>query len=199
MSLSLRLGLALMLLSPLIWAQQRISGKVLDQQTGEPLVGAHVYLLKNWKIGTATDTTGGFALRVPATVEEDSLIISYLGYQEFSIKLQTARERELYHLQTTSALWQEVVVTAKPLIAEEFKYVKIQKMQIYTNPAAKADPILAVNSLPAATTIDESANISLRGSSPQETGVILNGIPLYQAVRYTQLNGSALLVFLILP
>ena len=67
--------------------------------------------------------------------------------------------------------------------------MEIKKIDIYTNPSAKADPILAVNSLPSSTTTDESANISLRGSTPLETGVFLNNVPIYDAVRYSQLNG----------
>ncbi|MEM9895840.1 MAG: TonB-dependent receptor plug domain-containing protein, partial [Bacteroidota bacterium] len=82
-----------------------------------------------------------------------------------------------------------VTVTAKSLVAEEFQYMEINKIDIYTNPAAQADPLLAVNSLPSATTTDESANISLRGSSPVETGIFLNNVPVYDAVRYAQLNG----------
>jgi len=44
-------------------------------------------------------------------------------------------------------------------------------VEIYLNPSSKADPLLAVNSLPSATTLDESANISFRGRSPAETGI----------------------------
>ena len=43
--------------------------------------------------------------------------------------------------------------------------------------------------MPFATTTDESANISLRGGSPAETGVFLNDVPIQDAVRYSQLNG----------
>ena len=39
------------------------------------------------------------------------------------------------------------------------------------------------------TTTDESANISLRGSSPAETGVFLDDLPIYDAVRFSRLNG----------
>ena len=48
---------------------------------------------------------------------------------------------------------------------------------------------MAVDALPASTGIEETANISLRGSSPAETGVFLNNVPLNDAVRLDQANG----------
>jgi len=82
-----------------------------------------------------------------------------------------------------------VVIKAEKLAAEEFTSTKLNRLEIYTNPSAKADPLLAVNSLPSATTTDESANIAFRGSGPNATGIIFNNVPLYDAVRFSQLNG----------
>jgi hypothetical protein len=92
-------------------------------------------------------------------------------------------------LESITTQTQEVVVVAERLIAEEFRTFKATKLQIYTNPAARADPLLAVNAMPSSTTLDESANISLRGSTAQETGIYLNNVPIYDGVRYSQLNG----------
>lgn len=83
----------------------------------------------------------------------------------------------------------EVVVKSTRLIAEEFKTNSFSQLDVYLNPSSKADPILAVNALPSATTLDESANISLRGSSPAETGIFFDNVPIHDAVRYSQLNG----------
>jgi hypothetical protein len=117
---------------------------------------------------------------------DDSLVVSYMGYLELVLPVSNNLILELREVPLSG---ETVVVTAQPLIAEEFQFQKISKLDIYTNPAAAADPILAVNSLPSATTTDESANISLRGSSPLETGIFLNNVPVYDAVRYSQLNG----------
>ncbi|MEM6377888.1 MAG: TonB-dependent receptor plug domain-containing protein, partial [Bacteroidota bacterium] len=66
---------------------------------------------------------------------------------------------------------------------------ELSQLEVYKNPISKADPILAVNALPASTTTDESANLSLRGSSPNETGTFINGIPVYDVTRFSQING----------
>ncbi len=165
-------------------AQQSITGKVVDAETREALVGAHVYSSDDWKNGAVTDVNGRFALSVSSP--QSLLIITYVGYQEYAGVLPS---EGVIQMNPILIKGEEVVVIAAPLVAEEFKFDKINKIEIYTNPAAKADPILAVNSLPSATTTDESANISLRGSSAIETGTFLNNVPVYDAVRYAQLNG----------
>jgi hypothetical protein len=166
-------------------AQQTITGRVVDKESGEGLIGAHLYQQSNWRNGTIAGLDGQFALQI--TTENDSLIVSYVGFKEQLLPITLSDM--LIKLEPIQVETEEVVIMAKPLIAEEFKYMQIKKMDIYTNPSAKADPILAINSLPSATTTDESANISLRGSSPIETGVFLNNVPVYDAVRYSQLNG----------
>lgn len=169
-----------------VTAQSQITGRVKAGDDGEALIGAHVYLLKNWRVGTVTDADGNFTLQISNEDLTDSLLISFVGFREQVLPISG---QVLVKLDPVPASGEEVVIFAKPLIAEEFKYMKISKLDIYTNPTAAADPILAVNSLPSATTTDESANISLRGSSPIETGIFLNNVPIYDAVRYAQLNG----------
>ncbi|MFK7951599.1 MAG: carboxypeptidase-like regulatory domain-containing protein [Ekhidna sp.] len=186
----MKLKLSSIFLSLLIvftsFSQSEIRGKVVDSELRDGLLGAHVYFMKNWRVGTITEMDGSFSLPIDPQYPNDSLIISFIGFEEMVVAAKDGLTIVLKSIQIDAG---EVVITAEPLIAEEFKYIKIKKLDVYTNPAAKADPILAVNSLPSATTTDESANISLRGSSPLETGTFLNNVPIYDAVRYSQLNG----------
>lgn len=177
----------LLFITSSIFSQEIVQGLVVDAASGEGLIGAHVYLIKNWRKGAITDVDGRFSLALDEADKQDSLIVSYVGFSERVVPISTGRLT--IKLKEIELAGETVVVTAKPLIAEEFKYMEIRKLDIYTNPAAMADPILAVNSLPSSTTTDESANISLRGSSPLETGVFMNNVPIYDAVRYSQLNG----------
>ncbi|MEO1256700.1 MAG: carboxypeptidase-like regulatory domain-containing protein, partial [Bacteroidota bacterium] len=168
------------------FSQSLVTGRVTDVDTSEPLIGAHIYLIHDWRKGAVTDINGEFQLALEKKDLRDSLIISFVGFSERILPIRPEMDIQLDPIKIEG---ETVVVTAKPLISEEFKYVEIKKLEIYTNPAAKADPILAVNSLPSATTTDESANISLRGSSPIETSIYFNNVPIYDAVRYSQLNG----------
>ncbi len=163
-----------------------VNGRVLDATTQEPLPGANVYALSDWRNGSSTNEQGKFSL---AVATNDSLMITFVGYQEQVIPVNAAKPDLLVNMIAFAQDMETVTVEAPSLVAEEFSIKKIDQLEIYTNPNAKADPLLAVNSLPAATTLDESANISLRGSSPAETGIFLNDVPIYDAVRFAQLNG----------
>lgn len=186
MQLKLSFYFAILLVGFIAHSQSEIRGKVVDAELNQGLLGAHVYFMKNWRVGTITGLDGGFSLPLDPAFPNDSLIVSFIGFKELVIP---AENNMIVVLESEEFEAGEVVIIAKPLIAEEFKYVEIKKLDVYTNPAAKADPILAVNSLPSSTTTDESANISLRGSSPIETGTFLNSVPIYDAVKYSQLNG----------
>lgn len=164
-----------------------IQGVVTDATTGEALPGANIRSAGNSTFGTTTDGIGNFTIRVGVA---DTLLVTFIGYEPVRIAITDVENCfSAIYLQPLSKSMDEVTIQAERIIAEEFTIRKIRKLEIYTNPSAKADPILAVNSMPSATTTDESANISLRGGSPAETGVFLNNVPISDAVRYSQLNG----------
>lgn len=167
-------------------AQVATKGIVKDATTNEPLIGANIFAKNNWKIGGSTDLNGEFSIN--NLTNGDTLIISYIGYKEKMVVFKADQYLTILLTPSVQSI-AEVTITAEKLVAEEFSYKKIKRLDIYLNPSAKADPLLATNSLPSSTTLDESANISFRGSSPDETGVFFNNVPLYDAVRFSQLNG----------
>lgn len=57
------------------FAQGKISGKVVSQDDGEPVIGASV-MVQGTKMGTVTDVNGNFTLNVPAGKK---LVVSYIG------------------------------------------------------------------------------------------------------------------------
>lgn len=169
-------------------AQQKvITGKVVSADQ-EVLIGVNVFLKSDWQIGGSTDIDGIFEFEVEKPAHNDSMVISYIGYKELFVPIN-GQIPSKFELKPISTKIEEVVIRAERMIAEEFSIKKIRKLDIYLNPSAKADPLLAVNSMPAATTTDESANISFRGNSPALTGIYLNNVPIYDAVRFSQLNG----------
>ncbi|MDX1902832.1 MAG: DUF5686 family protein, partial [Thermonemataceae bacterium] len=56
-----------------------ITGKLLDAKTKEAIIGANIYLQKNTKIGTISETDGSFKLTF--LYQKDSLVFNYTGYQ----------------------------------------------------------------------------------------------------------------------
>ncbi len=171
--------------------QHVLSGQVLEGFTEGPLYGANVRLLSRSTLITVSDLEGRFEFNPKVkTGSEDTLVVSYIG---FETKKQTvaeflASDRKI-RLEPASNIFETVEVKAEQLIAKEFSTRRIDKLDIYTNPSAKADPLLAVQSLPAETSTEETANISLRGSSPSETTILLNNVPIKDAVKLDQANG----------
>jgi hypothetical protein len=162
-----------------------VTGKI-SELNGDVLPGANIRLKSDPSVGVSSLVDGTFSIAIKSA---DTLIASFIGYEERMIPVGNGPCTINITLASSSKTLEGVVVTGQRLIAEEFKTNSFSQLDVYRNPSSKADPILAVNSLPSATTLDESANISLRGSSPAETGIFLDNVPIHDAVRYSQLNG----------
>lgn len=68
------------------WAelQQRVSGQVVDADTGEPIPGVNI-LVRGTATGTTTDADGIFEMSVPSL--DVTLLLSYIGYQTMELPL----------------------------------------------------------------------------------------------------------------
>ncbi|HEX5155319.1 MAG TPA: TonB-dependent receptor [Parafilimonas sp.] len=65
-------------------AQNKVSGKIIDQQTNEPLTGATVKVI-NTKNTSLTDKSGAFTIESKTNIE--AIEISYIGYETKRIAL----------------------------------------------------------------------------------------------------------------
>lgn len=166
-----------------------IKGKIIDANNEFALYGATVYVDGNLDKGAVTDSLGRFNLIVEASDLKKRLVVSHIGYEKKYVSISAKNTQFVIRLKPNSTELSDVVISADGLIAEEFRVEKIEQLDIYRNPIAKADPILAVNSLAFSTTTDETANVSLRGSSPDESAIFLNSVPVYDAVKFAQLDG----------
>lgn len=166
---------------------QTIGGRILDATTLEPLIGASIYWASTPQQGTFTTDEGTF--NIVRSQPTDSLHIGYLGYQEHIIAV--APEDTFLQILLLPAITEAATITvvAERMPARVFATENLSRLDVYLNPAAKADVLLAINSLPAATNGDETANVSLRGSPSEATGIFLNNVPLYDVVRLDQPNG----------
>ena len=84
-----------------------ISGKILDEKTQEPVIGATVSIVSS-KGGTISDIDGNFSLRVrslPVTVSVD-----YLGYRRQEIDIYESTEPLIVQLAESANLLNEIVV-----------------------------------------------------------------------------------------
>ena len=86
-------------------AQKTISGKVVSDETQQPLSGASVTLKKSGKVITA-DASGSFSVQAD---EQEMLTISNVGYISMDVK---AADAGLVLLKPDSRNMSEVVITA---------------------------------------------------------------------------------------
>lgn len=172
------------------FTQTIISGFVQDQK-GEVLISATCFLVKNKSKVTYVDFDGKFELSINENELIDTLEIRYLGYISKQIPVINLIENPLtiIVLKEEKNMMSEIVVSARNPISEDFSVKQLKPLDIYFNPMAKGDPLNAIQLLPASTDTEESASPSLRGSSPNRSIVVIDGVPIRNPVRYTQLNG----------
>ena len=87
-------------------AQRILTGKVLDSNTKEPLIGANVTEYKNSN-GTSTDLEGNFSLQISANTVQ--LEISYVGYMTQLVTIDDRKDIQIL-LEAGESLEEVVVV-----------------------------------------------------------------------------------------
>ena len=169
-----------------------IRGHISDKQ-GNNLFAVNAYLLKQNTVGTVSDFDGNFSIKIanPNIIINEYLVFSFIGYEPLKIAFDSIN----YSLPIIIVLSEnvqalnEVVVEGRKSISREFSIKEMDKMKIYLSPMASADPLKAIAMLPSSTNTNETANPELRGSAANRTKVFLNGVPVSNPVRNSQING----------
>ena len=77
--------LSILLLSTLVYSQNKLNGIVVDEHSNDKLFGVNIILL-NSDNGTSTDINGKFTLRnIPNG--KQTIQFSYIGYEDYSVEL----------------------------------------------------------------------------------------------------------------
>lgn len=119
----------------------RVSGRIMDAKTGEPLIGASV-MVKGSSIGTVADVNGTYSIAIPPS--GGILQISYIGYVQMESRI-TSQQMDFRLEQDLRALDEMVVVGYG--VAEEALQGKVSGLRIRgTKPVAAKDEMApAVN------------------------------------------------------
>ncbi len=163
-----------------------IKGFVYDKETGEACLFANVFI-ENSRLGAATDANGYFNInKVPAGKHQ--LIISYVGYDtlrtEITMKKGGIISRNFY-LTPSSVVLEETVISAERLektTQVRTSITKIQTKQIQKLPSVGAEPDLAqyLQVVPGVVfTGDQGGQLYIRGGSPIQNLVLLDGMVVY--------------------
>lgn len=163
-----------------------IRGFVYEKETGEPVIFTNVYLYKT-SYGAATDVNGYFTIsRIPDG--DYTLMVTYLGYdtlrEKVSIKGDNVITKKLFLTKAAFNL-DAVQITAEREEAQSdtrTSVIKLTPKQISRIPTIGGQPDLAqyLQVLPGVIfTGDQGGQLYIRGGSPIQNKVILDGMIVY--------------------
>ena len=98
------------LFSPVIMAQQVVSGRITDADDGMPLPGASIFIA-NTTIGIASDESGNYSLTVPGKGSFE-IVISHVGYQSVFHKVDVPQDAHQYNVSLITNELEEVTINA---------------------------------------------------------------------------------------
>ncbi|MFO7999899.1 MAG: TonB-dependent receptor [Marinilabilia sp.] len=165
--------------------QVKVTGKVLDEETREPLVGAAI-LVKGTDKGTVTDLDGLFELSVKS--ERQTLLFKYLGYVDYEETIDPGDEGSI----DVGDIYLEpnVVGLNEVLVLTSFARDKETPVSFSTIEPATIDEKLGSQEFPQILKSTPSvyatrgsggfgdSRISLRGFDTNNIGVLINGVPV---------------------
>jgi outer membrane receptor protein involved in Fe transport len=204
-STNLLASLVFLFLSTAVFAQTgvgKMSGKVIDADTKEPLIGANIILL-NTNLGAATDIDGNyFILNItPGTYE---VRVSYVGYAPKTIQEVRIVANITYELNvelTTDFALPDIVVVDKKLFEEK----ATNTVRVIDSEQISRLPVRGVQnlaSLQSGVVVQEgsggqegNASINVRGGRGSEVLYIVDGVPqnnLYNRQTVAQVSNSAI-------
>jgi hypothetical protein len=163
-----------------------ISGYISDENSGETLIGANVYVKNNPAQGTASNVYGFYSLSLPSGSYQ--LVFSYLGFQDKIIAIDLKDNQTLTVNLSEGVDLQEVVIVAE----EEDENVADTKMgtvavsmdQIKKLPAllGEVDVLKSIQLLPGVLSAGEgSSGFYVRGGGPDQNLVLLDEATVYNS------------------
>jgi hypothetical protein len=160
-------------------------GKILDQSTKQPIVGATVQI-DNSQLGTTTDTSGIFTVNnIPAGTY--AVTISYIGFQTKNISEVVITPGKTYYSEVEIL---EGVANLNEAMVRAFKgennlltpvsAFSYSREEIFRNPGAQGDIMRALASLPGVVSSGaQFSAIAARGQGTQDNVYMVDDIPMF--------------------
>lgn len=163
-----------------------VSGKVTDQNSGEALVGATIFVTE-LKTGAVTDVYGNYSLTLTEGIYH--LRISYIGYLTVEKEVTLNRDHRLsIELEPHQRELNEVVITSerndRNVVKPEMSTFRMDIKTIQQIPAlmGEVDVIKAIQLLPGVQSVGEgSSGFSVRGGGPDQNLILLDEAVVYNA------------------
>jgi outer membrane receptor protein involved in Fe transport len=154
----LGLGFAVLFSNPVLAATGKISGRVIDAQSGDPLAYANIIVV-NTQLGAASRPDGAFLIS-PVPVGEYTLKVMMMGYEDGyreSVRVEANRTTEIeFQLSETTVM---VIPTVE--VVEESKDIHIEQSSSVTTIDTEDMKVRAIDTVEEA--IATSAGVTFHG------------------------------------
>lgn len=169
------------LLSLTGFAQHAVTGKVTDDNNGEPLIGA-VVVADSGKTVTTTDLDGNYKLMLKDGVH--SLQVKILGYTHNPVLVTVAGKAVVLDLKATNATLKEVEIVADVAIDRKtpVAFSNIGELKIKEE-GGNRDITMLINSTPGAYATEQGggsgdSRVNIRGVDQRSVAVMVDGVPV---------------------
>lgn len=167
------------------YSQGTVTGKVVDSENNEALIGASV-VLDGTTIGTVTDVDGNFSLSVEAG--DQKILVSYIGYitKEIAVKVSGGQTTNLGEvaLESDAVGINEVMVLASVAVSRKTPVAvsTIAPQQIAEKLGTQEYPEI-LKSTPGVYATRQGggfgdSRINVRGFNQRNVAVMINGVPV---------------------
>jgi hypothetical protein len=178
-------GLFICICQPVMSQHIRISGKVTDRLTEEPLADAVVFI-RSRNVSSQTNERGEYVLHVPEG--EYTVAASYLGYHQKTVKVKVNQATQLHFELESNTQLSEITVSShtrnERVGSVQMGLEKLSAAEIKRMPAllGEVDVIKAIQLLPGVQTASEGGSgFSIRGGSPDQNLILLDNATVYNA------------------
>ncbi|MVT09783.1 TonB-dependent receptor [Chitinophaga tropicalis] len=162
-----------------------VSGYVQDIRTGEKLIGATIYSPRQ-EAGTITNQYGFFSLTLAR--DTSSLWVSYIGYVPQRLAVKGVGKSQVSVVLTPKNSLPEIVVTDSVYARSQTNLLtgrmSVSPADVKSMPRllGEADVMRAIVALPGVSGgIDGGGALNVRGGSPDQNLVLLDGTPVFSA------------------
>ena len=161
-----------------------LQGQLTDNLTGNPVIGANIFLEENL-IGTTSDEKGNY--KITAEAGSYILVIKYLGYEDIRQSIELYKNMTLNFTQKLSSVTTgEVTIvgegnTGLDLQAGTLELTR-KDLSFVPEVLGEADLIKTVKLLPGVqSATDGNAGFYVRGGGPDQNLILLDGATIYNA------------------
>lgn len=174
-------------------AQQASRGLTITDQKGAPISLAEVKVRSGDDTADLLSDDQGHVALDPLLWKHTSAVhveVSAVGYASADLEVAGGVTADtVIRLKPVVADGADIVVVARN-ISRPFSPQTLNFLDIVTDPKAQADPILAVNNLPASTNVTGSSRLTFRGSRAAINRAYLNDAPAYEFSTGSELDSS---------